>query len=407
MQAQESLAEILARKASVLRRRGEPARAVPLFQEALSLLNDIGSKTKAYSSARLLELESELGAALSETGNFDQAEPLLMNAFRELQKTEGMKSSATQVALRRLIDFFERRGVPQKASAYRKVRPATALADVWDLGPLRLPSAFLRRDDRLSTVLDQRSTWLLWNGTGVPGMGRLDDASLTSGQPTIIETTGPPVSFVSPRSIVADPARRRALVFHVRSERTVLSAWPASPEPDLTFGPDDPQWGKASLAVGDFLYTYACRKIEGLLEMECRLARVAMDRALDLSSWSYYAGSSSWSSNLQDARPVMTLDDNSRFSVQWSPYLKKYLAICTRSLNHRIRIRLADRPEGPWSEPVFEIEGLAPPFGVFPWIRSSAGHPELARNNGRVEYLTYSRTTPSGNQIRVVRLEFE
>ena len=112
---------------------------------------------------------------------------------------------------------------------------------------------------------------------------------------------------------------------------------------------------------------------------------------------------------MQAAKPAITLDGNARFSVQWSPYLKKYMAIATQALGHRIRIRLADRPEGPWSsEPVFEIEGLATAVGLqFPWIRSSAGHPELARDNGRIEYLSYSRATASGNQIRIVRIEFE
>jgi len=143
--------------------------------------------------------------------------------------------------------------------------------------------------------------------------------------------------------------------------------------------------------------------------MECLLARAPLERALDRSTWSYYTGSGSWSSDVQAAKPAITLDGNARFSVQWSPYLKKYMAIATQALGHRIRIRLADRPEGPWSsEPVFEIEGLATAVGLqFPWIRSSAGHPELARDNGRIEYLSYSRATASGNQIRIVRIEFE
>jgi hypothetical protein len=34
------------------------------------------------------------------------------------------------------------------------------------------------------------------------------------------------------------------------------------------------------------------------------------------------------------------------------------------------------------------------------------GHPELARENGRVEYVTYGRSNASRNEVRVVRLEF-
>jgi hypothetical protein len=34
------------------------------------------------------------------------------------------------------------------------------------------------------------------------------------------------------------------------------------------------------------------------------------------------------------------------------------------------------------------------------------GHPELAKENGRVEYLTYSRRAAPGNEIRMIRIEF-
>ena len=408
LQARERLAEILARKASALRRHGDSGGAVPTFREALGLLKDVGTATRAYSKARLLDLESELGAALSETGKVDEAEPILINAYRELARTAGRENAATQVALERLIALFDRRNLPVKAAEYRKLRPAMALADVWDIGPVRLPAVYAGRENHLSTVLDQGATWLLWDDSGA-GAGRMDGASLSSGQPSIVESQNLPVPFASLRSIVADPVRHRALVFHSRYPSISLSAWPEGQESALVFSVNDPEWGLSAFASNDFLYTYACRKIEASLDVDCILARVPLERALNRSAWTYYVSPGSWSSNLTDAKPAITLDGSGQFSVQWSPYLKKYIAICSAALGHTIRIRLADRPEGPWTrDPVFEIEGLAPAVGIrFPWIGPSAGHPELARENGRVEYLTYSRATPSGSEIRVVRIQFE
>jgi hypothetical protein len=44
----------------------------------------------------------------------------------------------------------------------------------------------------------------------------------------------------------------------------------------------------------------------------------------------------------------------------------------------------------------------------WPWIQSAVGHPDLAREGGRVEYLTYWRVlneTP-GSETRLIELTF-
>jgi len=43
----------------------------------------------------------------------------------------------------------------------------------------------------------------------------------------------------------------------------------------------------------------------------------------------------------------------------------------------------------------------------FPWIASGVGHPELAREGGRVELLTYARhLLATGSEMRAVEIEF-
>ena len=93
-------------------------------------------------------------------------------------------------------------------------------------------------------------------------------------------------------------------------------------------------------------------------------------------------------------------------TVGWNDYVGKYVAVRTMVLSSVIRIRTADRPEGPWSEEIL-IEGRTPAFNL-PWIGSSLGHPELAGKGGRVELLTYTRGLgPFGNETRAVEIEFQ
>src|SRR5947207_15199835 len=66
---------------------------------------------------------------------------------------------------RRLTHFCKMRSY-FCALPYRKRRPAIALTDVSDLGPLRLPAGRPRWDDGVSVALDQRSTWMLWTDDG-------------------------------------------------------------------------------------------------------------------------------------------------------------------------------------------------------------------------------------------------
>jgi serine/threonine protein kinase len=268
-QAIEKLADILARKGFELRGRGDPGAAIPVFNEALKLLAEVGNGG-AYTIARLLDLESELGACLFETGDSDRAEQILLRAYGQLTNA---KSSATQTVIRRLIDLYDRRGDRQAAASYRGQQPALALAGSRDLGPLRLPGAFRKGNAGQSVALSQRSAWMFWTESGsaavfrastTPGTsatwmswadgsveaaaGLLDETALETGSlrvnetggslPDLLPTTDDESAFntqslsascrnacgsrwvLSPRAAVPDPARQRALVFYSKSQRT-------------------------------------------------------------------------------------------------------------------------------------------------------------------------------------------
>jgi hypothetical protein len=176
---------------------------------------------------------------------------------------------------------------------------------------------------------------------------------------------------------------------------------PSTEEPTLLFGANEPPWGSAAIAVGPWLYAYACEPAPPF-DTPCKLARVTLERALDRSAWLFYARGS-WSPDWHAATPV--LDGNvSQMSVEWNNYLGKYVAISTRFFSTLTDVRTADRPEGPWSKlALLESRSVGPLncFGV-------TSHPELAKGGGRTSILscTCDGGLINGNQMRALEIEF-
>jgi hypothetical protein len=177
---------------------------------------------------------------------------------------------------------------------------------------------------------------------------------------------------------------------------------PGAEDPTLLFDAGEPPFGSGALVVGDWLYAYACESPKGSLAVPCLLARVPLDRALDRRAWRYHARGA-WVADWRAATSV--IDGASLMSVAWNGYLGKFVAVNTRIISSEILVRTADRLEGPWSREIV-VEGVPPAVG-FPWIASGVGHPELAREGGRIELLTYARLPLSvGSETRAVEIEF-
>src|SRR5262249_42631037 len=141
-------------------------------------------------------------------------------------------------------------------------------------------------------------------------------------------------------------------------------------------------WGAAALVDGDTLYTYACPG--GGLSSPCKLARAPFANALDHSAWQYWTGSA-WSADVHAAKSVM--DGAPIMSVHFSPYLQKFVAYILTPLESALTLRTAPRPEGPWSSTLHFADGAPALDGNFDY--GLIAHPELARNGGRVEYVSY------------------
>jgi hypothetical protein len=234
---------------------------------------------------------------------------------------------------------------------------------------------------------------------------------------------------LAPGAAIWDRERGRALIFYTKTVRgsqgkgarvgTSIAIWPdldapavrpilrpAAADPTLLFDAEEPPWGSAAFVEGESMYVYACEGRAGSLESPCFLARVPLARVLDRTAWRFHAGHGTWSADWRAARPV--LDKQAPLSVHRNEYLGKYLAIAAGVLSSRLDIATADRPEGPWtpwSENLL-VEALPPPRGS-PWIKTGLGHPELSRDGGRVETLSYVRWDgESGDETRVLEIEF-
>ena len=212
-----------------------------------------------------------------------------------------------------------------------------------------------------------------------------------------------------PGVVVVDPRLSGALVFYEKEETsptgafsfrsvgTSIAIWPSPdapalrpelrpdlPDPTVLFPEDEPGWGSAAVVDGDFLFAYACEG--GNLSVPCLLARVPIEAALNRSAWLFYAGSG-WSDDWHAAAPVF--DGAPLMSVHRSPYLDRFVAYYMVPLGGDMALRTAAHPEGPWSPEV--RFGEAEPALDGNWDYALIAHPELSREDGRVEYVSYFR----------------
>jgi hypothetical protein len=219
--------------------------------------------------------------------------------------------------------------------------------------------------------------------------------------------------LLKPGAIVADPERQRAIIVYTKilneewgdpPRRCVgysIAVWthpdsavvrpvlrPGTEYPTLLFPVDTPDFGAGALSAGGYLYLFA-GSCTGFFSCGCIVARATLSDVFDRSAWLFYAGDGRWTNDMNRAERV--LSGVGALSVHWNEYLGKFLAVFTPSpFGCGVSIRMADRPEGPWSSARLITEGVRPAqiqkhnYGAF-------AHPFLAREGGRVEYVTYLR----------------
>jgi hypothetical protein len=230
-----------------------------------------------------------------------------------------------------------------------------------------------------------------------------------------------------PDAMVFDAARDRALVFYGLVYATTenfdftgvgngIATWPAldapaeRPEvspgaehPTLMFGPDEPGYGIAAIVDTDDLYAFACTQ-DGA-RFRCSLARVSLADALDRGSWRYWNGND-WSDEIADAATLF--DGGTSLTVSYNRHLQRWTAIYSAPIGNDVDLRTAPSLTGPWSNPLRLF--VADRKGDTGWTYDAAAHPELEGDDGRVQYVTFSRPSGDGwfeSELALVRIELE
>ena len=163
-------------------------------------------------------------------------------------------------------------------------------------------------------------------------------------------------------------------------ERPVVS--PGSAHPTLLFGENDPAWGSGALIEGDELYAFACGS-------GCSLARVQTAQALDRSAWTFYDGSE-WSSSMSSLQTLF--DGAPTITVEYNHHVGQYTAVYAQPLSNTVVIRTAPSLTGPWSDESLLFVADKPGGDAY----DAAPHPEYEEEEGKILYVTFSRSNGVG-----------
>ncbi len=146
------------------------------------------------------------------------------------------------------------------------------------------------------------------------------------------------------------------------------------------------------------------------------LSRVKQDQILDTTKYQYWNGST-WTANQPSAaKPVLPGTVNSFFglfswttypsvsemSVQYNPYLKKYVMLYGDSGNN-IVMRTANSPQGTWSAPKQLVSSWTMPGLYAPYIHPWSGTANLSTTESK--YLYWNLSTWNDYQVRLMRTD--
>ncbi|GAA3192112.1 hypothetical protein GCM10010532_008580 [Dactylosporangium siamense] len=332
------------------------------------------------------------------------------------------------------------------------------LTEATPAGVVRQQQRVAGRDNGQSALYGDRSVWIFddttfkdpWgfisnSGAVTPDLDASDGIDLTSNNPVTVDPSKPPVELIPKRQaeldyekkhparfafwpgpVVADPARGRVLVFYGKLCRaadpctgplgkglgtgiaaidmktgavTRLTAGngPAvtgveGPDPTMFF-PDQLGWSSAALVVGDVLYAYGACTYHG-----CKLAKVNLADVADRRKWTFRT-KDGWDAD--PAAGVVTIAPGAAGqTVFYAPALKAWLNVFMPFGSNDVMFQVGGAPSGPWSAPVKAMTtagGTANNYALF-------GHPEYARRDGLVQYLSYFH--PDSGEQRLVRLTF-
>lgn len=218
---------------------------------------------------------------------------------------------------------------------------------------------------------------------------------------------------VWPGTMVFDESSHRALIFYgliyaepgdfnFRGVGSSVATWssfdelpqrpvvsPGAEHPTLLFGENEPPWGTSAAIVDGQLYVFGCGEKDKGLAPPCRLARVEPASVLDRSAWRFFDGAKwvedqSKATVLFEGAPSMTLFFNKHLDA-WS-------VVYAMPLSNDVVLRTASKLTGPWTAPRKLFTANKPEGSAY----DSNVHPELAPEDGKELFITYSRSNGVG-----------
>ncbi|MBC7188021.1 MAG: DUF4185 domain-containing protein [Calditrichaeota bacterium] len=155
----------------------------------------------------------------------------------------------------------------------------------------------------------------------------------------------------------------------------------------------EPCYGAAVLPVFEegIVYVYGTWLREG--HHYCSITRVKAEQLDQPEAYEYLVSfAPEWSRKRQRAVPIMD-GMPTEMSVSYNAYLGCYLAVHSWETTGKLVARTAPCPWGPWSQPQLLWTARVPLRNPLvyggPLVYAGKEHPELAREQGRVIYLTF------------------
>jgi hypothetical protein len=168
---------------------------------------------------------------------------------------------------------------------------------------------------------------------------------------------------------------------------------------------NEPGFGVFVERGDDYVYLW------GSLMTGMYLARTKPDKIEDFASYEYLVEAPSleapdiaprWGKQFEPAAKLFDAVPN-EMSAAYNPYLKKHVAFHSHLRENKIVMRTAPRITGPWSasEVVYRPERVKDTDFFY----AAKEHPELAREGGRVLYVTYVNSSTYVPQLIEVTLK--
>jgi hypothetical protein len=345
------------------------------------------------------------------------------------------------------------------ALAAEPAPPVPPLATVAEIGTVGQNRYVTCRDATYSALINGRSVWTFGDtclrkggvagdtflDNSVAGTANLDASKGITLERDLADSQHVPLQFIPltanelafnathapneialwPGQTVPDPKRHRELVFFASVyrgasigftpqgggiavanptfttvTRPVQNPDPNAPEPTYMWNAKEIAYTNGYVLDGNMLYLYGGDAVG--LQTHVHVARVPLADALDKTKWTYFTGTG-WSAD-KTASATIYRGGAAGDTVFFDAYLGVYVSVYQAYLSNDIVYRVADHPEGPWSNATLMYtarQGTDPSY-------AARVHTEFSEGGGRTIYVTYVMNTGLLQQsIQLVKATFQ